>query len=88
MTTKPSYDVEFLGPTVDHAEADLSELSRDDCIVSWQYPAEVGNQDVAIDLAFFHEVCSASWPQRTTRSSSTRSHARHRPRSSLGTRRF
>jgi len=63
---KNAYSVEFLGLCADHAEADLhgallrnlgrflTELGRDFCFVGSQYPVQVGNQDFAIDLVFFH----------------------------------
>jgi predicted nuclease of restriction endonuclease-like (RecB) superfamily len=63
---KNAYNVEFLGLAADHTEADLhgallrnlgrflTELGRDFCFVGSQYPVQVGNQDFAIDLVFFH----------------------------------
>jgi len=63
---KNAYNVEFLGLTTDHSEADLhgallrnlgrflTELGRDFCFVGSQYPVQVGKQDFAIDLVFFH----------------------------------
>lgn len=63
---KNAYNIEFLGLAADHSEADLhgallrnlgrflTELGRDFCFVSSQYPVQVGNQDFAIDLVFFH----------------------------------
>lgn len=63
---KNAYSVEFLGLAADHSEADLhgallrnlgrflTELGRDFCFVGSQYPVQVGNQDFAIDLVFFH----------------------------------
>lgn len=63
---KNAYNVEFLGLATDHSEADLhgallrnigrflTELGRDFCFVRSQYPVQVGNQDFAIDLVFFH----------------------------------
>lgn len=63
---KNAYNVEFLGLAADHSEADLhgallrnlgrflTELGRDFCFVGSQYPMQVGNQDFAIDLVFFH----------------------------------
>lgn len=62
---KNAYNVEFLGLTADHSEADLhdallrnlgrflTELGRDFFFVGSQYPVQVGNQDFAIDLVFF-----------------------------------
>jgi YhcG PDDEXK nuclease domain len=50
----------------EHSEADLhsallrdlgrfiTELGRDFCFVGSEYPVQVGNQDFAIDLVFFH----------------------------------
>lgn len=63
---KNAYNVEFLGLAAEHTEADLhgalirnlgrflTELGRDFCFVGSQYPVQVGNQDFAIDLLFFH----------------------------------
>ena len=63
---KNAYNIEFLGLAADHSEADLhgallrnlgrflTELGRDFCFVGSQYPVQVGNQDFAIDLVFFH----------------------------------
>ncbi len=63
---KNAYNVEFLGLAADHSEADLhgallrnlgrflAELGRDFCFVGSEYPVQVGNQDFAIDLVFFH----------------------------------
>ena len=63
---KNAYNVEFLGLATDHSEADLhgallrhlgrflTELGRDFCFVGSQYPVQVGHQDFAIDLVFFH----------------------------------
>jgi hypothetical protein len=63
---KNAYKVAFLGLAADHSEADLhgallrnlgrflTELGRDFCFVGSQYPVQVGNQDFAIDLVFFH----------------------------------
>ncbi len=63
---KNAYNVEFLGLRAEHSEADLhgallrhlgrflTELGRDFCFVGSQYPVQVGNQDFAIDLVFFH----------------------------------
>lgn len=63
---KNTYNVEFLGLAADHSEADLhgallrnlgrflTELGRDFCFVGSQYTVQVGNQDFAIDLVFFH----------------------------------
>jgi hypothetical protein len=63
---KDSYSLEFLGLPNDHSEADLhrallgnlgrfiTELGRDFCFVGSEYPVQVGNQDFAVDLVFFH----------------------------------
>jgi len=63
---KNAYNVEFLGLAAEHSEADLhdallrnlgrflTELGRDFCFVGSQYPVQVGNQDFALDLVFFH----------------------------------
>jgi predicted nuclease of restriction endonuclease-like (RecB) superfamily len=63
---KDAYNLEFLGLADGHSEADLhgallqnlgrfiTELGRDFCFVGSQYPVQVGNEDFAIDLVFFH----------------------------------
>ncbi|EYF00169.1 Putative cytoplasmic protein [Chondromyces apiculatus DSM 436] len=63
---KNAYNLEFLSLLDGHSEADLhsallrhlgrflTELGRDFCFVGSQYPVQVGNQDFAIDLVFFH----------------------------------
>ncbi len=63
---KNVYSLEFLGLSPNHSEADLhgallrdlgrfiTELGRDFCYVGSEYPVQVGNQDFAIDLVFFH----------------------------------
>lgn len=63
---KNAYNIEFLGLAAEHSEADLhgallrnlgrflTELGRDFCFVGSQYPVQVGHQDFAIDLVFFH----------------------------------
>ncbi|MBN9689245.1 MAG: DUF1016 family protein [Verrucomicrobia bacterium] len=63
---KDVYSLEFLGLSADHSEADLhrallrdlgrfiNELGRDFCFVGSEYQVQVGNQDFAIDLVFFH----------------------------------
>lgn len=63
---KDTYNLEFLGLSRDHSEADLhqalldrlgrflTELGRDFCFVGSQYPVQVGKQDFPIDLLFFH----------------------------------
>jgi predicted nuclease of restriction endonuclease-like (RecB) superfamily len=63
---KDAYLLEFLGLPPDHSEADLhrsllqnlgrflTELGRDFCYIGSQYPVQVGGQDFALDLLFFH----------------------------------
>lgn len=63
---KDSYLVEFLGLAQPHSEADLHqgllrqlrdfliELGRDFCFVGSEFPIQVGKQDFALDLLFFH----------------------------------
>ncbi len=63
---KDVYSLEFLGLPTEHSEADLhkgllrhlgrfiTELGRDFFFVGSEYPVQVGNQDFAIDLVFFH----------------------------------
>jgi predicted nuclease of restriction endonuclease-like (RecB) superfamily len=63
---KDAYFLEFAGLDAVHSEADLhrallrnlgrfiAELGRDFCFVGSEYPVQVGNQDFAIDLVFFH----------------------------------
>ncbi len=63
---KDAYSLEFLGLPDDHSEADLhgallrnlgrflTELGRDFCFVGSEYPIQVGGQDFALDLLFFH----------------------------------
>lgn len=63
---KNAYSLEFLNLRDGHSEADLhgallrnlgrfiTELGRDFCFVGSEYPVQVGNQDFAIDLVFFH----------------------------------
>ncbi len=67
---KNAYSLEFLGLSDDHSEADLhgallrnlgrfiTELGRDFCFVGSEYPVQVGRQDFAIDLVFFHRGLS------------------------------
>ncbi len=67
---KSAYSLEFLGLAQDHSESDLhgallrnlgrfiNELGRDFCFVGSEYPVQVGNQDFAIDLVFFHRGLS------------------------------
>ena len=68
---KDSYVVDFLNLPAPHSEADLHqglllklkefllELGRDFCFVGSEYPVQVGNQDFAIDLVFFHRGLNA-----------------------------
>jgi hypothetical protein len=63
---KDAYSLEFLGLPEGHSEGDLhgallhhlgrfiTELGRDFCFVGSEYSVQVGNQDFAIDLLFFH----------------------------------
>jgi predicted nuclease of restriction endonuclease-like (RecB) superfamily len=65
---KNAYSLEFLSLHDGHSEADLhgallrnlgrfiTELGRDFCFVGSEYPFQVGNQDFAIDLVFFHRA--------------------------------
>ncbi len=67
---KDAYFVEFADLASDHTEADLhgallrnlgrfiTELGRDFCFVGSEYPIQVGKQDFAIDLVFFHRGLS------------------------------
>lgn len=63
---KDAYTLEFLGLPEARAEVDLHrsllnmlkdfliELGRDFCFVGSEYPLQVGGQDFALDLLFFH----------------------------------
>ena len=63
---KDNYLLEFLELPQNHSEADLhggllrnlgrfiTELGRDFCFVGSEYPIQVGGQDFALDLLFFH----------------------------------
>ena len=63
---KDAYQLEFLGLPAGHSELDLhrsrlqnlgrflTELGRDFCYIGTEYPVQVGNQDFALDLLFFH----------------------------------
>ena len=63
---KDAYLLEFLALPVLHSEADLhrsllqnlgrflTELGRDFCYIGSEYPVQVGGQDFALDLLFFH----------------------------------
>ena len=65
---KNAYSLEFLDLSGTHSEADLhgallrnlgrfiTELGRDFCFVGSEYPVQVGNQDFAIDLVFYHRA--------------------------------
>ncbi len=68
---KDNYLVEFLDLAADHSEADLhkglilnlkeflTELGRDFCFIGSEHPLQVGNQDFALDLLFFHRDLNA-----------------------------
>lgn len=68
---KDSYLVDFLGLPDGHSEADLHrgllarlrefllELGRDYCFIGSEYPVQVGKQDFALDLLFFHRGLNA-----------------------------
>ena len=68
---KDSYVVDFLSLPQEHSEADLhqgllgklkqflSELGRDFCFVGSEFPVQVGKQDFALDLLFFHRALNA-----------------------------
>ena len=63
---RDAYQLEFLGLPELHSEADLhrgllqnlgrflTELGRDFCYIGSEYPVQVGGQDFALDLLFFH----------------------------------
>lgn len=63
---KNAYSLEFLGLPPTHSEADLhralleqlgrfiTELGRDFCFVGSEFPIQVGHQDFAVDLLFYH----------------------------------
>lgn len=63
---KDAYLLEFLAVPSEHSEADLhqsllrnlgrflAELGRDFCYIGSEYPVQVGGQDFALDLLFFH----------------------------------
>jgi predicted nuclease of restriction endonuclease-like (RecB) superfamily len=65
---KNAYSLEFLNLADGHSESDLhrallqnlgrfiTELGRDFCFVGSEYPVQVGKQDFAIDLVFFHRA--------------------------------
>jgi predicted nuclease of restriction endonuclease-like (RecB) superfamily len=78
---KDSYLVEFLDLPAAHLESDLQrgllaqlrqfllELGRDFCFVGSEYPLQVGQQDFALDLLFFHRGlnCLVAIELKTTR---------------------
>lgn len=63
---KDAYLLEFLASPDAHSEADLhrgllmnlgrflTELGRDFCYIGSEFPVQVGGQDFALDLLFFH----------------------------------
>jgi predicted nuclease of restriction endonuclease-like (RecB) superfamily len=78
---KDSYLVEFLDLPAVHLESDLQngllarlkqfllELGRDFCFIGSEYPLQVGQQDFALDLLFFHRGlnCLVALELKTTR---------------------
>jgi predicted nuclease of restriction endonuclease-like (RecB) superfamily len=68
---RDSYVVDFLALPDGHSEADLHkglldklkhfllELGRDFCFIGSEYPVQVGKQDFALDLLFFHRGLNA-----------------------------
>ncbi len=68
---KDAYLFDFLNLPTEHSEADvhrsllgnlgrfLTELGRDFCYVGSEYPVQVGSQDFALDLLFFHRGLSS-----------------------------
>ncbi len=78
---KDSYLVEFLDLPANHLESDLQrgllvqlrqfllELGRDFCFVGSEFPLQVGGQDFALDLLFFHRGlnCLVAIELKTTR---------------------
>ncbi len=78
---KDSYLVEFLDLPTAHLESDLHrgllarlkqfllELGRDFCFIGSEYPLQVGKQDFALDLLFFHRGlnCLVAIELKTTR---------------------
>ena len=68
---KDSYVVDFLNLPLEHSEANLqqgllaklkqflTELGRDFCFVGSEFPLQVGKQDFALDLLFFHRGLNA-----------------------------
>ena len=65
---RDSYVLEFLNLPAEHSEAELHEglvrqlkefiveMGRDFCFVGSEYPLQVGGQDFALDLLFFHRA--------------------------------
>jgi len=65
---RDAYQLEFLALPDPHSEADLhrgllqnlgrflTELGRDFCYIGSEYPVQVGGQDFALDLLFFHRA--------------------------------
>lgn len=78
---KDSYLVEFLDLPAAHLESELQrgllaqlrqfllELGRDFCFIGSEYPLQVGQQDFALDLLFFHRGlnCLVALELKTTR---------------------
>ncbi len=68
---RDAYTVESLGLPATHSEADLHlglldklrnsliELGRDFCYIGSEYPLQVGGQEFALDLLFFHRGLNA-----------------------------
>lgn len=68
---KDSYLLEFLDLPAEHSESDLhrgllrnlqrflTELGRNFCFIGSEHPVQVGNQDFALDLLFFHRELNA-----------------------------
>ncbi len=68
---KDIYVVDFLNLPQEHSETDLhqgllgklrqflSELGRDFCFIGSKFPVQVGTQDFALDLLFFHRGLNA-----------------------------
>jgi predicted nuclease of restriction endonuclease-like (RecB) superfamily len=68
---KDSYIVDFLNLSENHSESDLhqgliqnlkkflTELGRDFCFIGSEHPLQVGNQDFALDLLFYHRELNA-----------------------------
>ena len=68
LELKNAYSLEFLSLQDHHSEADLhgallrslgrfiTDLGRDFCFVGSEHPVQVGHQDFAIDLVFFHRA--------------------------------